>query len=215
MSYAAAYYQGRAAHPMWRHEAHLVAALAGPAGRGAVVDVGCGAGELLAVLQPACGLGVDLNSAAIEMARSRHGEYDFRLGDACALDLPDGSADCVVSMHLIEHLPDAAAALECWRRVVRPGGQIVIITPNADFSHPETYDDPDHKHIYSGPELTRLARRCGLTVRRCLTLGLWGGRDWPALWRLAPWMQARRLPALPGLRWRGQSLCLAAERKAS
>lgn len=214
MTYATAYYEGRAAHPMWRNEARMVAALAGRAGQGTAVDVGCGGGELLEALRPARGIGVDLNPAAIEMARERHPAFEFYLGDACALELPDSWADCVVSMHLIEHLPDPAAALACWRRVLRPGGRMVLVTPNADFAHPEAFADPDHKHIYRGPELAALVNRCGLTVRRCLSLGLWGGRTMPALWRLSPLLQRLQMPRWPLVRWRGQSLCLAATKES-
>ena len=196
---------------MGRAEAQCIADLAGPAGRGTVVDAGCGSGELLEWLNPQRGIGLDLNATAIEMARQHLPQYEFSVSDACRPPVPAGSVDCIVSMHLIEHLPCLAPAMEGWRAALRPGGKLVLITPNAAFHHPEVFDDPDHKHIYRGAELRDAVSQCGFVVEKVFTLGLWGFRNWPLLWRLAPTFQRMRLH-WPAMRWRGQSLALSARR---
>ena len=211
--YGRDYYARRSQHPMWMVEAKLLRDLAGKSAGGVVVDVGCGAGELLAFLAPAVGVGVDNNRTAVEMAKPRFDQYTFRCGDAAELGVEDGSVDCIVGMHLIEHLESPDAALSAWRRALRPGGRVVLTTPNGAFSHPEEFDDPDHKHIYSGPELKRALERAGFRVARVLSVGVWGVRRWPFFWRLQFLVGRWRLPRVPGLRWRGQSLCIAAVRE--
>ena len=212
--YSAEYYVRRPMHPMWRVEAKLMRSLVGPAREGTVVDVGCGAGDLLSFLAPTKGIGIDANPTAVQLAAARFGQYEFHQSDAAELGAADGSVDCVVSMHLIEHVTRPEQVLAAWRQALRPGGKIVITTPNARFSHPETFDDPDHKHIFTGPELIELVGSAGFRVERALSVGLWGVRRWPLLWRCqGPFNHIRTSGRWP-MRWRGQSLVISAAREA-
>ena len=206
--YDADYYTRRSKHPMWRVEAKLFSKLAGQSGKGVVIDVGCGSGDLLAAMGPKQGIGIDGNAAAIEVAQSRHGDYEFRIGDAADLGVADGSADCIMAMHLIEHLSDPKSALAEWRRALKVGGRVVLTTPNRRFPHPEVFDDPDHKRVYTGPELTAVLAEAGLRVERAFAVGMWGVRRWPLLWRCQGLFRRMRWP-----RWWGQSLCIAAVRE--
>lgn len=209
MAYSQEYYSNRDQYPMWRVEAKVARELVGPTVNGTVVDLGCGSGELLRVIRPTVGIGIDLNEQAVQLARAHNKDYEFRIGDAGQPGLPEESVDCIVNMHLFEHLSDPEAALTAWGKALKPGGRLVILTPNADFSHPDEFDDPDHKHIYRGPELASLLERNGFHVGRVFTLGLWGTRRWPFFWRYQWLCERVRLPNCPGLRWRGQTLSLS------
>ncbi len=211
--YSQDYYLARARHPMWRIEAAAVRDMAGAAGKGTVLDIGCGCGSLLAALEPRKGIGIDHGAQAVELAGRLNGQYEFRVGDACDLQMPARSLDCIVHMHLIEHLTDPAAAVKAWHAALAVGGRVVLTTPNGSFSHPECYDDPDHKHIFKGPELAELFASAGFRVLRVFTLGSWGVRHWPMFWRLQPLCAKVRWPGVAGLRWRGQTLCLSAEKR--
>ena len=207
--YDADYYTRRSQHPMWQVEAKLFRKSVGESGRGTVIDVGCGSGDLLAVIGPKRGIGIDGNAVAIEVARSRHRRFEFRRGDACDLGVADESVDGIVAMHLIEHLSDPTPALAEWRRALRVGGRVVLTTPNGRFSHPEVFDDPDHQHIYTGPELTAVLSEAGFRIQRAFAVGAWGVRRWPLLWRCQSLFRRLRWP-----RWWGQSLCILAVREA-
>jgi SAM-dependent methyltransferase len=96
-----------------------------------VIDVGCGDGSALAV---AAGqnpghrfAGVDWSSGALRQARAL-GLPVLRGG----MDLPvaDGAADVVIMSELIEHLVDPDGAVAEVRRVLRPGGSLLLSTPN-------------------------------------------------------------------------------------
>jgi SAM-dependent methyltransferase len=53
------------------------------------------------------------------------------IGDACALPLPDGFADFAFALPVVEHLPQTGQFFAEARRILRPGGLLVIATPNA------------------------------------------------------------------------------------
>lgn len=80
---------------------------------GRVLECGCGAGDLLAALQPARGVGVDFSPAMIAKARSRHGAdaaLEFREHDIQAAPV-DGTFDHIVLDYLTGYLSDIQTAL--------------------------------------------------------------------------------------------------------
>ena len=89
------------------------------------------------------------------------------LGSAQALPLCDASADAVLCTEVIEHLEDPAHALGEFRRVTKPGGDILLTTPNsyawlfrliALFGlTPQRIQRPDHKHFFDEAAIVRLA----------------------------------------------------------
>ncbi|WP_299035562.1 methyltransferase domain-containing protein [uncultured Pseudokineococcus sp.] len=78
-------------------------------------------------------VGVDLSEAMLDVARSRRRSLglqervDLRHGDVQALDLPDACVDAVVATYALCTVPDPAAALAQARRVLRPGGRLLLV----------------------------------------------------------------------------------------
>jgi SAM-dependent methyltransferase len=130
--------------------------LVGPIPAGAIIDVGCGNGAYLAELtKRGCGgrvLGVDLSPGMLAAARDRltvpgHSSpgaipaqptetvaarprvtpVALACADATALPLPDGAVGLALAPHMLYHVPDPADAVHELRRVVRPGGRVVIV----------------------------------------------------------------------------------------
>lgn len=111
----------------------LPGAIAALVPEGAVaVDLGCGTGEVLERMLPAARevIGVDGSARMLDLARRRFaGEgarVSLRIGDLEHLPLRDGEADFVSVNMVLHHLSSPEAALEEARRVLRPGGRIVI-----------------------------------------------------------------------------------------
>lgn len=96
-----------------------------------VLDVGCGRGGTLAVVQerfrPARLVGVDLSSSAIAFCRRRHRAttMDFLVGDAEDLPFPAASFDVVLNVESSHGYPDAARFYGEVCRVLRPGGDFL------------------------------------------------------------------------------------------
>ncbi|WP_034385493.1 methyltransferase domain-containing protein [Herbidospora cretacea] len=89
-----------------------------------VVDVGCGGGRAVHELG-ARAVGVDHDPATIAVARARYPGARFHVADAHTLPFPDGSLDGYRAERVL-HTLDAPRALAEARRVLRPGGRLVV-----------------------------------------------------------------------------------------
>ncbi|MSU48865.1 MAG: methyltransferase domain-containing protein [Opitutus sp.] len=92
--------------------------------------------EIGAHTNPVAGLSPFYTDAVASYAGSS-GRVDF-LADARTLPLADGTLDYLCSSHVLEHLPDAIAALHEWHRVLRSGGLLYLVVPDKRF----TFDEP-------------------------------------------------------------------------
>ena len=133
------------------------------------------------------------------------------------LPFTDDSFEAITAQHLIEHLPAYEGAVKDWYRVLKPGGVLLVLTPNRLFRDPSVYDDPTHVHIFDHLEMGRLLRNCGFAILDVRTLGVHWMRSYhgiPGGWRLRNLVTgyATSLASVPTLRWRGQTLCCAARK---
>jgi SAM-dependent methyltransferase len=95
-----------------------------------LLDVGCGTG-LAAQLAARLGArvsGIDAAPAAIAIARERTPSGDFRVGEMEELPYADDSFDVVTGFNAFQYAADPVGALQQARRVVRPGGAVVMLT---------------------------------------------------------------------------------------
>jgi 2-polyprenyl-3-methyl-5-hydroxy-6-metoxy-1,4-benzoquinol methylase len=105
-----------------------------------VLEIGCGRGGFAGWLarhpaRPAAVVGADFSTTAVRMAATRAarnglGIARFEVGDVQALAHPDGSFDTVISCETVEHVPDPPRAVAELARVLRPGGRVLLTTPN-------------------------------------------------------------------------------------
>jgi ubiquinone/menaquinone biosynthesis C-methylase UbiE len=116
----------------------------------AVLDIACGEGYGSAALEKAGAasvVGVDISEEACAHARQKYG-IDARQGSAENIPLPDGSVDAVVSFETIEHVEKPGKLLDECFRVLRPGGRLIVSTPNRDI-----YTEPDQSNPYHCSEM--------------------------------------------------------------
>lgn len=107
-----------------------------------LLDVGCGDGGFHAPLRRrgVRVVGLDRSAGMVRAAAGGAGaEADgppaqVLLGDAQALPIGDAAVDCALASHMLYHVPDVRAALREVRRVLRPGGRVVLTTNAADHS---------------------------------------------------------------------------------
>ncbi|TDC62431.1 methyltransferase domain-containing protein [Actinomadura sp. GC306] len=108
-----------------------------------VVDVGCGAGRAVAELTERAvrAVGVDPNEKMIAVARSRWPKADFRMADAYGLPLADASVHGYRADKVFHLLAEPERALAEARRVLVPGGRIVLVGQDWDAIMIDS-DDP-------------------------------------------------------------------------
>jgi len=130
------------------------------------------------VLEVACGPGIGLGALASRARRLVAGDYDLTcLGvcrshygtrvpllrlDAQRLPFPDGSFDLVIMFEAIYYLPDPERFFGEARRILRPGGRLLLALPNRDW--PGFAPSPESHRYFSPVELARLGAGAGFEV---------------------------------------------------
>ena len=140
-----------------------------------IIDVGCGDGFHLRLLRqiarPGWRLeGVEPNERAVNAARASG--LTVHQGTLEQLDLESGSYDLALLIMTIEHLNDPAALLTSIRRILRPGGRLIVVTDNtatSDFRlfrtrHWGGYHGPRHTYLFDPATLRALLEKVGLEV---------------------------------------------------
>ena len=118
---------------------------------------GYGSAQLAQVAKSVVGVEYDSGTAAAAQAQFRRDNLRYVQGDARALPLPDACVDVVVSFETIEHFDRQAAFVAEIRRVLRPGGLVVISTPDRDvYSGPNSPPNGFHVRELTGEEFRAL-----------------------------------------------------------
>jgi SAM-dependent methyltransferase len=153
-----------------------------------VLDVGSGPGFLAAEMAQEVGpdgtvVGVDPSDSMLGLARSQTADVEFRAGGALELPVADGSFDVVVSTQVLEYVEDVAGALAEARRVLRPGGRLMVLDTDWDSIVWRTADAERMRRVLDAwaehladPHLPRrlpgLIRDAGLALDRVSVLAI-------------------------------------------
>lgn len=200
-------------------ETAAVVAAQVPTGARLVLDAGCGpdpgVGLLLAGRPGTTVVALDIGHGTVRLAVDGATQRRIRLlgvvADVERLPFRDGAFEAVVCDDTVEHLPDDLVGLAELRRVVRPGGTVVVATPNRwsaqvlvhklrdlakwDRRPASAYFAAEsHLREYTAAELTRLARRAGLRPTGSASVP-WPGKG---KWRVASALTARGPGRLAG-----------------
>jgi SAM-dependent methyltransferase len=163
--------------------------------RGArVVDLGCGSGDGAARLAEAAALTVGVDRVPPDPA-ARRSRVEFLRADFRGLPFAPRVFDLAVSFQVIEHLADPGPYLEALAGLLRPGGVLLLTTPNRLTSDGV---NPYHVHEYTAGELETRLRRHFAAVE-CLGVGM---SPAVARWHAARLRAVRRILRLDPLRLR-------------
>ena len=150
-----------------------------PTGKSApsLLEVGCSVG---CTLEAATQLGwhatgVDISQDAVDLCRS----FDLNAHHVGPLELPfpDHSFDVVASWHVIEHVKDVRETLREWRRVLKPGGLMMLETPDASCpkvrrmgSRYRKFWAPEHTYTFTPKNLAEFVQKAGMNLLQAPTV---------------------------------------------
>ncbi len=182
-----------------------------------VLDVGCGSGALFDAIGQHRAVGIDYCEQGLSRSSQVRGDVPVACADATRTPFADQTMDAVTAQHVVEHLNDYEGAFREWRRLLIPGGILLVLTPNVQFVDPTVFDDDTHVHLFDQVDLSVTLSRSGFEIMNLCTLGLPWFRNYhgmPSGWRFRRLItsRAQALSAAPFCRWRGQTLCCAARR---
>ena len=173
------------------------------AGGGTLVDVGCGSGRLWPFLRARFDAYVGVDAVRYD-GFPEDGELHVANLDSAEIPLPEGAGDVVAAVETIEHLENPRALMRALARAAKPGGWVIVTTPNQlsllsratllAFGEHNAFRDasyPAHITALLEVDLRRMAAECGLAdvaVEYSRSGRVPGtGRHWPgALSRLWP-----------------------------
>ncbi len=128
-----------------------------------VLDAACGEGYGSSILAGSASsvLGADLDQQSIDHARRRYRapNLGYRQADCTALPLAENSFDAVVSFETLEHLEAQQALMTEFRRVLKPGGFLLLSSPDRKtYSDQTGFDNPHHVRELYREELEALLK---------------------------------------------------------
>lgn len=139
---------------------------------GKVLDIGCGNGHLIKRLAK-MGWdveGMDFDPVAVEYCNQQG--LNARAGDFFELNYPSNTYDAVTMSHVIEHVPDPLKTLKEIHRILKPGGKIVMATPNSEsWMYTDLFKGdwlslhpPAHIHIFNLKNLSKVVTDVGFKL---------------------------------------------------
>jgi 2-polyprenyl-3-methyl-5-hydroxy-6-metoxy-1,4-benzoquinol methylase len=140
----------------------------GASHKGTLLDIGSGSGWLVEHMVSLGwnAQGLDFDSVAVRNARARG--LNFHQGSIFDQGFPEATYDAVTLCHSIEHVPDPVAMVRECLRIVRPGGRLVMVTPNSDSLGHRVFgrswfplDSPRHLYLFNRQSLTSTIARAG------------------------------------------------------
>jgi SAM-dependent methyltransferase len=164
-TYATAYLALYRNHWWWRtRETHLLRTLARLADRdrfARILDVGCGAGLFFDALAPFGHVeGIESDAALVQQSGKWRGRIS--IGELDDSFQPDGPFDTILMLDVLEHVANPEQMLGSARRILRPGGRIVITVPAFECLW-TTHDDLNHHfRRYTARQLRCTIRDAGL-----------------------------------------------------
>jgi SAM-dependent methyltransferase len=150
-----------------RHEAAYLALLPHCAGA-TVLEAGCGEGYGAALIaaQAVKVLALDYDEPTVRHVARRYPQVRTVRGNLAFLPVRSSTVDVIASFQVIEHLWDQAGFLTECRRVLRPGGRLIVTTPNRLTFTPgsDTPLNPYHTRELAPSELDSLLRGAGFGI---------------------------------------------------
>jgi SAM-dependent methyltransferase len=144
--------------------------------KGRFLEIGCSTGEMLAAAGSSfIAMGVEADEKTSRLARAQG--LDVFSGTLSAARFPDRHFDAAAMYHVIEHVPSPREELRELRRIIKPGGWLVLETPNIATAWYRLLGArwrqiiPDHIFFFTPRTITRLCESSGFETRELRSVG--------------------------------------------
>lgn len=143
-----------------------------------ILEIGCSIGSTLVAAERMgwSAVGLDVDPSVIEACREQGLTAQVYNGEKIPFE--DNSFDAIVSWHVIEHVSDVRATLRDWYRVLKPGGMVVLETPDAHCpkvrrrgASYEKFWAAEHTYTFTEQNLAEFARQAGFEILPTPQLG--------------------------------------------
>lgn len=145
--------------------------------KGAILDIGCGTGNFLDTCKQDgwSATGIEPDPKARQFAKENYG-LDVR-EEAALSNLPSSSYEIITMWHVLEHVHRLNERVEELKRLLKPGGTIIIAVPNSSSKDAEMYgpywaawDVPRHLYHFTPKDIETLFHNHGLRVQKVLPM---------------------------------------------
>ena len=157
---------------LWRESQYFRLLTLGDLPNGKLLDIGCGGGRYMHRMQRRGWQveGIDFDEQATLKVSTRYGIKTYN-GELANAKLPDAYFDAITLSHTIEHLVDPLATLRECARILKPGGRLVVLTPNVESTAAKLFgpfwrgwEPPRHLHLFSVDTLTLFLSQSGFKI---------------------------------------------------
>ena len=139
---------------------------------GDIIDLGTADARMLDAihqkyLQARC-VGVEYNQDLVDFARVKFPHLEIIQADIQSLDFPDNSFDVIVAAAVVEHVSNPVKMMSEVKRILKPGGILVLTSPDPFWEHLATLvghlNKDQHQTVMSLKQLCDLVCDCGFTI---------------------------------------------------
>ena len=143
-----------------------------------MLDVGCSVGATLEAAKNLGwdGIGVDISEDAIEFCQAKG--LNCQKIEGVKLPFEDDQFDIITNWHVIEHVHDVSETLDEWRRVLKPGGIMILETPDANYLKAEImgtryrrFWPAEHLYTFNPKNLSSFLTRSGFEIMPTRLIG--------------------------------------------
>jgi len=100
---------------------------------GKIIDLGCGSGEHFRYIKNHDIVGIDVDEELLETARKKYPDISLYKENIDHLSFKDEQFDSAVAIFVLEHLVNLSVALSEIKRILKPGGELIMIIPTENF----------------------------------------------------------------------------------
>jgi len=123
-----------------------------------VVELGCGPKK---TIERAVGVDRVPKGEVIPHLHGQISVADIVADVSDPLPFEDNSQDVIISRHILEHCLDSVSTINSWKKVIRPGGKLIVAVPDEKVTNGIPLN-PEHLHGFSKESLKSLMEACGL-----------------------------------------------------